>query len=103
MRDEDLREEFAAWLRHVREADPPGLPVIKRRLRRRRRRNAIAGTTALAAVAGLAVAIAAALGPPRLPARPGGSTSPLSQPVHGAMPVKTNRARTCTVRRVRRW
>ena len=28
MRDEDLREEFAAWLRRVREADPPGLPVI---------------------------------------------------------------------------
>ena len=79
MRDEDLREEFAAWLRRVREADPPGLPVIRRRLRRRRTRNAIAGTSALAAVAGLAVAIAAALGTPRLPPGPQGTTSPLSQ------------------------
>jgi hypothetical protein len=79
MPDEDLREEFAAWLRPVREADPPGLPVIRRRLRRRRTRNAIAGTTALAAVAGLAVAIAAALGTPRLPSGPQGTTGPLSQ------------------------
>ncbi len=79
MPDEELREEFAVWLRHVREAAPPGMPVIKRRLRRRRTRNTIAGTTALAAVAGLAVAIAAALGPPRLPASRGEITSPLGQ------------------------
>jgi Toastrack DUF4097 len=49
MRDEDLREEFAAWLRPVREADPPDLPVIRRRLRRRRTRLAAGGAAALAA------------------------------------------------------
>lgn len=80
MRDEDLREEFAAWLRRVREADPPGLPVIRRRLRRRRTRNAITGTTALAAVAGLAVAIGATSGTPRLPASPPSTTSPQGTP-----------------------
>ncbi len=78
MRDEDLREEFAAWLRRVREADPPGLPVIRRRLRRRRTRNAIAGTTALAAVAAWP-SRSARPRTPRLPAGPQGTTSPLSQ------------------------
>ena len=77
MRDEDLREEFAAWLRPVREADPPGLPAIRRRLRRRRTRQAAGGTAALAAVAGIAVAVSAGLGSP--PAGPQGTTSPLSR------------------------
>ena len=69
MRDEDLREEFAAWLRPVREADPPGLPVIRRRLHRRRTRLAAGGAAALAAVAGIAVAVSAALGASQAPAR----------------------------------
>ena len=77
MRDEDLREEFAAWLRPVRDADPPGLPAIRRRLRRRRTRQAAGGTAALAAVAGIAVAVSAGLGSP--PAGPQGTTSPLSR------------------------
>jgi Putative adhesin len=67
MRDEDLREEFAAWLRPVREAEPPALPVIRRRLRRRRIRLAAGATAALAAVAGLAVTVNATLGAPRPP------------------------------------
>lgn len=79
MRDEDLREEFAAWLRPVREADPPGLPAIRRRLRRRRARQAAGGTAALAAVAGIAVAVSATLGAPRAPAGPQNTTSPLGQ------------------------
>jgi hypothetical protein len=70
MRDEDLREEFAAWLRPVREADPPDLPVIRRRLRRRRTRRAVGGSAALAAVAGLAVALSTTLGAARAPAGP---------------------------------
>jgi hypothetical protein len=78
MRDEDLREEFAAWLRPVREAEPPGLPVIRRRLRLRRARQAAGGTAALAAVAGIAVAVSATLGSPRAPAGPQGTTSPLT-------------------------
>ena len=79
MRDEDLREEFAAWLRPVRDAEPPGLPAIRRRLRRRRTRQAAGGTAALAAVAGIAVAVSATLGSPRAPAGPQGTTSPLSR------------------------
>jgi hypothetical protein len=79
MRDEDLREEFAAWLRPVRAAEPPALPVIRRRLRRRRTRQAIGSTAALAAVAGLAVAISATVGAPRAPAGPP-AASPLTQP-----------------------
>jgi hypothetical protein len=70
MRDEDLREEFAAWLRPVREASPPDLPVIRRRLRRRRTRLAAGGATALAAVAGIAVAVSTTFGVPWAPAGP---------------------------------
>ncbi len=70
MRDEDLREEFAAWLRPVREAEPPALPVIRRRLRRRRTRQAIGGTAAFAAAAGLAVVISTTSGAPQAPAGP---------------------------------
>ena len=78
MRDEDLREEFAAWLRPVRDAEPPGLPVIRRRLRRRRTRQAAGGSAALAAVAGVAVAVSAALGGLRAPAAPRATTGPQS-------------------------
>jgi hypothetical protein len=70
MHDEDLREEFAAWLRPVREAEPPELPVIRRRLRRRRTRLAIGGNAALAAVAGIAIAVSATLAAPQAPAGP---------------------------------
>jgi hypothetical protein len=86
MHDEDLREEFAAWLRPVREADPPDLPVIRRRLRRRRTRQAVGGSVALAAVAGLAVVISAMASAPRAPVGPP-SASPLSRP--SVIPVTT--------------
>jgi hypothetical protein len=97
MRDEDLREEFAAWLRPVRDADPPGLPTIRRRLRRRRARRAAGGTAALAAVAGIAVAVSATLGAPQAPAGPQGTTSPqgtagaLNQP--SSIPATTSSPR----------
>jgi len=97
MRDEDLREEFAAWLRPVREAEPPGMPVIRRRLRRRRTRQAAGGTAVLAAVAGVAVAVSATLGAPRAPAgaqgttSPQGTTGPLSQP--SSIPVTSSSPR----------
>jgi hypothetical protein len=86
MHDEDLREEFAAWLRPVREAEPPDLPVIRRRLRRRRARLAIGGSAALAAVAGIAVTITT-LGASRTPAGPSDGTSPPSLPSN--IPVTT--------------
>ena len=79
MRDEDLREEFAAWLRPVREADPPGLPVIRHRLRRRRARLAIGGSAALAAVAGIAVAVTTLSGA-RAPAGPSYPAGPPNLP-----------------------
>jgi hypothetical protein len=86
MRDEDLREEFTAWLRPVREAEPPGLPVIRRRLRRRRARQAIGGSAALAAFAGIAVAVTT-LGGPRVPAAPSDGAGPPDLPSN--IPVTT--------------
>jgi hypothetical protein len=86
MHDDDLREEFAAWLRPVREAEPPELPVIRRRLRRRRTRLAIGGSAVLAAVAGIAVTITT-LGAPGTPAGPSDGTSPPSLPSN--IPVAT--------------
>ena len=56
MRDQDLRDQFDQLLRPIREAPPPGLPVITRRVRRRRWRAA-AGAAATAALAGAAVAV----------------------------------------------
>jgi hypothetical protein len=91
MRDEDLREEFAAWLRPVREAEPPGMPVIRRRLRRRRTRQAAGGTAVLAAVAGIAVAVSATLGAPQAPVGSQGTTGPLSQP--SSIPVTSSSPR----------
>jgi hypothetical protein len=91
MREEDLREEFAAWLRPVRTAEPPALPVIRRRLRRRRTRQAVGGTAVLAAVAGLAVVVGTTAGAPRAPAGPLPAASPLSQP--SGIPVTTTSPR----------
>lgn len=61
MLDEELREEFAAMLAPIRDAAPPGMPNIKRRMRHRRARNAAVGTAAIAAVAatGLTVSMTA--------------------------------------------
>lgn len=88
MRDEDLREEFAAWLRPVREAEPPGLQAIRRRLRRRRTRQAVGGTAALAAVAGIAVAVSATLSAPQVPAGSPGTTGPPTQ--RSSIPVTSS-------------
>lgn len=57
MRDEDLRAALASWLRSARNARPPDISVIRRRLRRRRARSAAAGLAALALVAGTAFGI----------------------------------------------
>lgn len=88
MLDDNLREEFADWLRPLREADPPGLPVIRRRLRRRRARNAAAGVVTLAAAAGIAVAVLAASGPAgtTVSSRPTPATAPSTIPVATARP-----------------
>jgi hypothetical protein len=87
MDDEDLREQFAGWLRPVREAEPPGLPAIRRRLRIRRARNTAAGTVFVAAAAGIAFAVhlgPAAPGPAAGPSAPGyesSSSYTISSPV----------------------
>jgi Protein of unknown function (DUF4232) len=52
MRDEQLREELAAWLRPVQQAPAPDVSVIRRRLRRRRARKTITGTVLCALGAG---------------------------------------------------
>jgi hypothetical protein len=57
MRDDQLREGLAAWLRPTQEAPVPGIRVIRRRLRRRRARKAIAGTVLCALGAGTAALI----------------------------------------------
>lgn len=51
MHDDDLREEFDTLLRPIREATPPPMPLIRRRLRRRRVRIVAADTAALATIA----------------------------------------------------
>lgn len=66
MRDEELREELAAWLRPTQRTRVPDVSVIKRRLRRRRARQAVTGTV-LCAVAAGAVVIAHAAAPPPPP------------------------------------
>ena len=52
MRDEQLREELAAWLRPVQQAPAPDVSVIRRRLRRRRARIAITSAVLCALAAG---------------------------------------------------
>ena len=89
MDDEDLREQFADWLRPVREAGPPELPAIRRRLRRRRARNTAAGTVFLAGAAGIAVAVHLA---PTAPSGPGPRATPgaaSTVPAASTSPVPT--------------
>jgi hypothetical protein len=70
MRDDDVRAAFEEWLRPVHEAVPPGLPMIKRRLRRRRSRNTVAGVLALGAAAGIAVGVQPVIAGPHPAAGP---------------------------------
>jgi hypothetical protein len=65
MRDEQLRQELADWLRPFEQAPPPDLSVIRRRLRRRRARNAAAGAALCALAAGAAVVIQSSAAPNR--------------------------------------
>jgi hypothetical protein len=89
MLDENLREEFADWLRPIREAAPPGLPVIRHRLRRRRARNAAAGVVTLAAAAGIALGVHVAGGPAAttVSSRPAPATATSAIPVTTARPT----------------
>jgi len=48
MKDQDLRDRFAAWARPIESAQVPAIEIISRRARRRRRRIAVAGATAAA-------------------------------------------------------
>ncbi|HLH59729.1 MAG TPA: DUF4097 family beta strand repeat-containing protein [Streptosporangiaceae bacterium] len=96
MRDEDLHKEFDAWLRPVREADPPGMSVIRRRLRRRRSRNAVAGLTALGAAAGIAVVVYPVAGGPHPAIGPqytssaAPSSAPATSPPSLSVPTTTS-------------
>jgi hypothetical protein len=75
MRDEDLRDEFDLLLWPIREAAPPGMPVIRHRLRRRRTRMA-AATGAAAVAVGVVVGIAVTVSAPQAP--PASSQIPVS-------------------------
>jgi hypothetical protein len=86
MRDEDLREELDRWLRPVREAEPPGIALIKRRLRRRRSRNAAAGVIALGAAAGIAVTVQPLTGGPSASPRNTPVTAPSAIPATSTRP-----------------
>jgi hypothetical protein len=77
MRDEELRERLAAWIRPVESLPAPDITILRRRTRRRRRRNAAMGVAALAAVAVTAGAILTTL--------PGGG-SPARAPTSSAHP-----------------
>jgi hypothetical protein len=57
MRDEQLREGLAAWLRPTVQAPAPDVSVIRRRLRRRRAGMAVAGTVVCVLGAGAAALI----------------------------------------------
>jgi hypothetical protein len=57
MREEDLREAFTDWLRPVREAEPPDMPVIRRRMRRHRGRMAAAFAAAAVGAAVIVVTV----------------------------------------------
>jgi hypothetical protein len=90
MHDDDLREGFDTLLGPIREATPPPMPVIRRRLRRRRVRTAAASTAALAAIAAtvLSVHLTAGSRPPTAsraatPA-PTGFTAPRPVPPSGS-------------------
>jgi hypothetical protein len=87
MRDEELRAEFAEWLRPVREADPPRMPVIRRRLRRRRTRNAAAGTVALAVAAAAVFALPSLTGRASRPQPPAQAPSATTSPNATAVPA----------------
>ena len=89
MREEDLREEFASWLRPIREAEPPAMPLIRRRLRRRQGRNAAAGTLVLAAVTGTVLALHLAAGTSR-PAAAGASPTQTGNQLSAAYTISSS-------------
>jgi hypothetical protein len=61
MRDEELRERLAAWIRPVESLPAPDIAVIRRRARHRMMRNAAIGVAAAAVVAAAAGAIVVSL------------------------------------------
>ncbi len=63
MRDEQLREELAAWLRPVQQAPAPDVSVIRRRLRHRRARIAVTGAVLCALAAGTVALVHATAAP----------------------------------------
>jgi hypothetical protein len=54
MHDDQIREQFTRWAQPLRAAQPPALPVLRRRARRRR--AAISGLAVMGAVAAIALA-----------------------------------------------
>jgi len=55
MHDNDLGEQFTRWAQPLRAAQPPALPVIRRRARRHTARTAVSGLAVIGAVAGIAL------------------------------------------------
>jgi hypothetical protein len=76
MRDDQLRDGLAAWLRPAQEAPVPDVSVIRRRLRRRRARKAIGGTVLCALGAGTAALIHVTAAPPPTMVGPGPVSAP---------------------------
>jgi hypothetical protein len=90
MHDDDLREGFDTLLSPIREAAPPPMQVIRRRLRRRRVRTVAASTAALAAMAATVLSVHLTAGPrpptasPATTPTPTGFTAPRSVPPSGS-------------------
>jgi Protein of unknown function (DUF4232) len=97
MRDEDLRDQMAAWIRPVQELPVPDLAVIRRRVHRRRVRVAAAAAAAIAVVAGSGLLIRSAVAPSPAITRPASPaiTRPASPaPTRPASPAPTHPAVT---------
>ena len=61
MRDDELRDQLAAWIQPVQQLPAPDIEVIRQRARRRTVRNAAAGVAVIAALGGSVVLISSAV------------------------------------------
>jgi hypothetical protein len=89
MRDEDLREQLAAWVRPVERLPVPDITVLRRRARRRRMRRAATGAAAFAVVAVAAGVIVVNLPQGRPSGAPASSARPTTTPGPTTRPSAT--------------
>jgi hypothetical protein len=61
MRDDDLRDQLAAWIQPVQQLPAPDIEVIRRRARRRAVQNAAVGVAAIAVLGGSVILIRSAV------------------------------------------